>query len=335
MLRLCYESSYCRPVRSRIQPATQRRFLPSNSLPMEPRKPIRPSGVVAAIVATVVAVPVLLSNGADGSGQDMLAISTNMAAPAGSTSVPESTSSSLFGNSGTGGLEAAALFQAGAQVEVPSGETAVVESTVAPSTTAPSATAPSTTTTTAASDVEGVRITLRDRRSSTTEAQTTTTQQEETTSTTAVRTTQAPTTAARPTTAVPVTASPTTTATPATTAVSTTQAPATTTPTTAAPTTQAPATTAAPGSPTADQWAALRNCESGGNYSIVSSNGLYHGAYQFGIATWDGLASAIGRNDLVGVAPSAASAGDQDAMALALWHQRGAGPWPHCGKYLP
>ncbi|WP_371814658.1 LysM peptidoglycan-binding domain-containing protein [Jeotgalicoccus sp. WY2] len=33
-------------------------------------------------------------------------------------------------------------------------------------------------------------------------------------------------------------------------------------------------------------WGALAACESGGNASVVSSNGLYHGLYQFDAQTW-------------------------------------------------
>jgi len=85
--------------------------------------------------------------------------------------------------------------------------------------------------------------------------------------------------------------------------------------------------------PTAADWEKLRQCESSGNYNIVDASGLYHGAYQFSVATWDGLASNI-RPDLVGVLPSQASRADQDAMALALYANRGAQPWPTCGRFL-
>ncbi|MEZ5342097.1 MAG: transglycosylase family protein [Acidimicrobiales bacterium] len=144
---------------------------------------------------------------------------------------------------------------------------------------------------------------------------------------------KAPTTDAPPTTAAPTTAAPTTAA--PTTAAPTTATPATKPPATNPPATDPPATEASgSGEPTADQWANLRQCESGGSYTIVSGNGLYYGAYQFGKGTWDTIARQAGRADLVGVLPSDASSADQDAMALALWRRSGAQPWPHCGKYL-
>lgn len=86
------------------------------------------------------------------------------------------------------------------------------------------------------------------------------------------------------------------------------------------------------GGPSAADWAALRECESSGSYGIDSGNG-YYGAYQFSQATWDWIAS-IARPDLVGVVPSDASPGDQDALAFALYDMRGAAPWPTCGAYL-
>ena len=73
-------------------------------------------------------------------------------------------------------------------------------------------------------------------------------------------------------------------------------------------------------------WEALRQCESGGNYQIVSSTGRYRGAYQFDRATW---ASMGGTGD-----PAAAPPAEQDMRAKMLYEQRGARPWPHCGKHL-
>jgi len=143
-------------------------------------------------------------------------------------------------------------------------------------------------------------------------------------------------------TSVVVTEAPLVTEPPPTTAPPATAAPA---PTTAPPATAAPAPTTAPpataapapapsGGPTAAQWAALRECEASGSYTISNPNGLYHGAYQFSQSTWDGVAKGAGRTDLVGVKPSNVSPADQDALALALYQDRGAQPWPHCGAHL-
>ncbi|MBP7018400.1 transglycosylase family protein [Candidatus Saccharibacteria bacterium] len=73
-------------------------------------------------------------------------------------------------------------------------------------------------------------------------------------------------------------------------------------------------------------FARIKQCESGGNYAAVNSAG-YYGAYQFGIGTWNSIASSIGRGDLVGVRPDKASPGDQDALAKALHSMRGWQPW--------
>ena len=73
-------------------------------------------------------------------------------------------------------------------------------------------------------------------------------------------------------------------------------------------------------------WAALAACESGGNPTIVSSNGLYHGLYQFSTGTWQSVGGS-------GVA-SQASAGEQTSRAQALYSRSGVGQWPHCGPRL-
>lgn len=97
-----------------------------------------------------------------------------------------------------------------------------------------------------------------------------------------------------------------------------------------APTPQAPAPqssgTPGAGSPTAAESATLariRNCESRGNYGIVSGSGRYRGAYQFDRRTW---AAVGGSGD-----PAAASPAEQDHRALLLMRQRGTRPWPNCG----
>lgn len=79
--------------------------------------------------------------------------------------------------------------------------------------------------------------------------------------------------------------------------------------------------------------AALRACESGGNYGAVNPTGTYRGAYQFSRSTWNSVA-AKAYPHLVGVDPAAASPADQDAMAAALYASQGSRPWPHCGKRL-
>lgn len=78
--------------------------------------------------------------------------------------------------------------------------------------------------------------------------------------------------------------------------------------------------------PTAEQWADLRFCESTGRYDVATGNG-YWGAYQFDIPTW----SDMGGSGL----PSDAPPEEQDARARYLYHLRGWGPWPVCGRFLP
>lgn len=73
-------------------------------------------------------------------------------------------------------------------------------------------------------------------------------------------------------------------------------------------------------------WAALAACESGGRATAVSSNGLYHGLYQFSVGTW----GAVGGSGL----PSEASADEQTMRAKILYDRSGPGQWPHCGPQL-
>jgi resuscitation-promoting factor RpfA len=86
------------------------------------------------------------------------------------------------------------------------------------------------------------------------------------------------------------------------------------------------AVTAAPaGAATADDFAKLRQCESGGNYSINTGNG-YSGAYQFDRRTWQGLGYS-------GLAYQAAPA-VQDEAAAKLYNSRGWSPWPSCSRKM-
>jgi Transglycosylase-like domain len=67
--------------------------------------------------------------------------------------------------------------------------------------------------------------------------------------------------------------------------------------------------------------------DSAGGYAAVSPDGIYRGAYQFDQSTWNSVADSIGRGDLVGISPAAASASDQDTLAAALYRMRGNQPW--------
>jgi len=135
----------------------------------------------------------------------------------------------------------------------------------------------------------------------------------------------APTAPPPPPSTVPTTAAP-----PATTAP---PSPATVPTTTTEPTTTTTEEPIDSGPVLGGGWELLRRCESGGNYRIHTGNG-YSGAYQFDQPTWDGVVRRLGRRDLVGVAPASASPADQDEAAAELYAERGAQPWPVCGRYL-
>lgn len=78
--------------------------------------------------------------------------------------------------------------------------------------------------------------------------------------------------------------------------------------------------------PTSGVWAALAQCESGGNPTIVSANGLYYGLYQFSLGTW----AAVGGSGL----PSQASPAEQTMRAQILQARAGWGQWPACAAKL-
>lgn len=69
--------------------------------------------------------------------------------------------------------------------------------------------------------------------------------------------------------------------------------------------------------------AAIRACESGGNYSTDTGNG-FHGAYQFTQQTWESVGGSGN--------PAAASPAEQDKRAAMLYAREGAAPWPVCGR---
>jgi hypothetical protein len=95
----------------------------------------------------------------------------------------------------------------------------------------------------------------------------------------------------------------------------------------------APAASAATATPhaaaaqtaTANDFARLRNCESGGRYATNTGNG-YYGAYQFDLRTWQGLG--------YGGLPSSAAPAVQDQAAERLEAARGWSPWPACSAKL-
>ncbi|MFJ2057954.1 ubiquitin-like domain-containing protein [Streptomyces sp. NPDC087908] len=73
-------------------------------------------------------------------------------------------------------------------------------------------------------------------------------------------------------------------------------------------------------------WGALAACESGGRPDAVDPSGTYGGLYQFDPGTWRSLGGS-------GTAQNAPAA-EQTFRAKKLYVQRGASPWPHCGRRL-
>ncbi|MFG2877523.1 ubiquitin-like domain-containing protein [Streptomyces sp. NPDC048337] len=73
-------------------------------------------------------------------------------------------------------------------------------------------------------------------------------------------------------------------------------------------------------------WGALAHCESGGRPGATDASGTYGGLYQFDVRTWQALGGS-GR-------PQDAPGTEQTYRAKKLYVQRGASPWPHCGRRL-
>lgn len=94
-----------------------------------------------------------------------------------------------------------------------------------------------------------------------------------------------------------------------------------------APATPAPSSSAAATGPANSFLACVMQRESRGDYGAVNSSSGAGGAYQFLQSTWNNTARHAGRGDLVGVHPSNAAPGDQDAMALHLYQWQGRAPW--------
>jgi LysM repeat protein len=72
-------------------------------------------------------------------------------------------------------------------------------------------------------------------------------------------------------------------------------------------------------------WAKVANCESSGNPKAVNPAG-YYGLFQFDLQTWRSVGGTGN--------PTKASAAEQLMRAKKLYAQRGASPWPVCGRFL-
>ena len=77
---------------------------------------------------------------------------------------------------------------------------------------------------------------------------------------------------------------------------------------------------------TGDPFAALRQCEAGGNYAINTGNGFY-GAYQFTAQTWRAMGTGY-------ASANEAPYWVQDAAAQKLQRMSGWGQWPACTRML-
>jgi len=85
----------------------------------------------------------------------------------------------------------------------------------------------------------------------------------------------------------------------------------------------APAEAASASAPSA-LLARIAECESGGDPTLVSSDGTYRGKYQFAISTWKAVG---GKGD-----PAAASEAEQDKRAAILMRVQGPSAWPACSR---
>jgi LysM repeat protein len=72
-------------------------------------------------------------------------------------------------------------------------------------------------------------------------------------------------------------------------------------------------------------WRKVAECESSGNPRAVNPAG-YYGLFQFDLQTWRSVGGSGN--------PAKASAAEQLMRAKKLYAQRGAQPWPVCGRYL-
>lgn len=82
------------------------------------------------------------------------------------------------------------------------------------------------------------------------------------------------------------------------------------------------------GAPALDDpvWDELAHCESRGNWSNISANGMYYGGLQFLPSTW----RSVGGTGM----PHEASRDEQILRAQILQQRSGWGQWPHCSRVL-
>jgi peptidoglycan hydrolase-like protein with peptidoglycan-binding domain len=80
----------------------------------------------------------------------------------------------------------------------------------------------------------------------------------------------------------------------------------------------------APAAGSTSKLAAIAQCESNGDPTAISSDGVYRGKYQFTRASWQAVG---GTGD-----PAAAPESEQDQRAVALMARQGPKAWPVCSQ---
>ena len=73
--------------------------------------------------------------------------------------------------------------------------------------------------------------------------------------------------------------------------------------------------------------ACVKDRESRGDYSAVSPDGQFFGAYQIDQVTWNNTAQHAGMLNVYEIQPNLAAPADQDALAMALLEWQGTSPW--------
>jgi|GEM_PF-2079311 len=80
-------------------------------------------------------------------------------------------------------------------------------------------------------------------------------------------------------------------------------------------------------------WQRLRFCESTDRYNTDAGNSFY-GAYQFTWPSFRETAERLGMNSYIGISPATAPPEIQDAIANAIYLERGDQAWPVCGRFI-